>query len=211
MAQEERHESARPPRLFRAPRRRLRRWIARWNQTSWTRRPRPWWSSTSRTTSATPTGRRRRWGWTSLRCRRRCPRSRSSSGWHGCHVPRIYLRGEHSHWFNTDVWLRRGAKGNSIDAPKVPIVEAGSWGAEFFEAHPQPDESRDASIGTPGSPTRRSNSRCRRCTRRTWCSAAPRRTSAWKRPHAMRSCGCITPSSSPTAWPAAPPNSTAPL
>ena len=55
-------------------------------------------------------------------------------------VPRIYLRGEHSHWFNTDVWLRRGAKGNSIDAPKVPIVEAGSWGAEFFEVDPQPDE-----------------------------------------------------------------------
>ena len=55
-------------------------------------------------------------------------------------VPRIYLRGEHSHWFNTDVWLRRGAKGHSVDAPKVPIVEAGSWGAEFFEVDPQPDE-----------------------------------------------------------------------
>jgi ureidoacrylate peracid hydrolase len=55
-------------------------------------------------------------------------------------VPRIYLRGEHSHWFNTDVWLRRGAKGHSIDAPKVPIVEAGSWGAGFFEVDPQPDE-----------------------------------------------------------------------
>jgi ureidoacrylate peracid hydrolase len=55
-------------------------------------------------------------------------------------VPRIYLRGEHSRWFNTDVWLRRGAKGHSIDAPKTPIVEAGSWGAEFFEVDPQPDE-----------------------------------------------------------------------
>lgn len=55
-------------------------------------------------------------------------------------VPRIYLRGEHSHWFNTDAWLRRGTKGHSINAPKVPIVEAGSWGADFFEVDPQPDE-----------------------------------------------------------------------
>lgn len=55
-------------------------------------------------------------------------------------VPRIYLRGEHSRWFNTDVWLRRGAKGHSINVPKVPFVEAGSWGAEFFEVDPQPDE-----------------------------------------------------------------------
>lgn len=55
-------------------------------------------------------------------------------------VPRIYLRGEHSRWFNTEVWLRRGANGQSINAPTVPFVEAGSWGAEFFEVDPQPDE-----------------------------------------------------------------------
>lgn len=56
------------------------------------------------------------------------------------HVPRIYLRGEHSRWFNSETWLRRGAKGRSVDAVSVPIVEAGSWGADFYEVSPQPDE-----------------------------------------------------------------------
>lgn len=58
----------------------------------------------------------------------------------GIDVPRIYLRGEHSHWFNSDIWLRRGAKGRSIDTTRVPLVEAGSWGAEFYEVSPRPDE-----------------------------------------------------------------------
>jgi ureidoacrylate peracid hydrolase len=58
----------------------------------------------------------------------------------GADVPRIYLRGEHSRWFNSDVWLRRGAKGRSINAPRIPFVEAGSWGAEFYEVSPQADE-----------------------------------------------------------------------
>jgi ureidoacrylate peracid hydrolase len=55
-------------------------------------------------------------------------------------VPRIFLKGEHSSWFNSDVWLRRGAKGRSIDAPSIPFVEAGSWGAEFYEVAPLQDE-----------------------------------------------------------------------
>jgi ureidoacrylate peracid hydrolase len=58
----------------------------------------------------------------------------------GADVPRIYLRGEHSRWFNSEVWLRRGAKGRSVDAVRIPIVEAGSWGAEFYEVSPQTDE-----------------------------------------------------------------------
>lgn len=55
-------------------------------------------------------------------------------------VPRIFLRGEHSDWFNTSTWLRRGAKGRSIDATAVPIVQAGSWGAGFYEVSPREDE-----------------------------------------------------------------------
>jgi ureidoacrylate peracid hydrolase len=55
-------------------------------------------------------------------------------------VPRIFLRGEHSRWFNSDTWIRRGAKGRSIDAVRTPIVEAGSWGAEFYHVSPRDDE-----------------------------------------------------------------------
>jgi ureidoacrylate peracid hydrolase len=55
-------------------------------------------------------------------------------------VPRIYLRGEHSQWFNSDVWVRRGAKGRSVDATRIPVVQAGSWGAEFYRVRPREDE-----------------------------------------------------------------------
>jgi ureidoacrylate peracid hydrolase len=55
-------------------------------------------------------------------------------------VPRIYLRGEHSRWFNSDVWIRRGAKGRSVDAVRTPIVQAGSWGAAFYRVSPRDDE-----------------------------------------------------------------------
>ena len=55
-------------------------------------------------------------------------------------VPRIYLRGEHSRWFNGDVWIRRGAKGRSVDAIRIPMVEAGSWGADFYRVSPREDE-----------------------------------------------------------------------
>lgn len=55
-------------------------------------------------------------------------------------VPRIFVRGEHNHWFNTDAWLQRGSGGSSLDAKSVPIVESGSWGAEFYQIEPREDE-----------------------------------------------------------------------
>jgi ureidoacrylate peracid hydrolase len=55
-------------------------------------------------------------------------------------VPRIFLRGEHNRWFNSDVWIRRGAKGRSVDAVRTPIVESGTWGAEFYRVKPRDDE-----------------------------------------------------------------------
>jgi ureidoacrylate peracid hydrolase len=55
-------------------------------------------------------------------------------------VPRIYLRGEHNHWFDTATWLARGAAGKSIRAQAVPYVESGTWGADFFVVAPADDE-----------------------------------------------------------------------
>jgi ureidoacrylate peracid hydrolase len=56
------------------------------------------------------------------------------------HVPRIYLRGEHNHWFDSPSWKARGAAGQSVRAEEIPYVESGTWGAEFFEIAPQGDE-----------------------------------------------------------------------
>lgn len=55
-------------------------------------------------------------------------------------VPRIFVRGEHNHWFNTDPWLQRGLGGSSVDATTVPIVESGSWGAGFYQIEPREDD-----------------------------------------------------------------------
>jgi ureidoacrylate peracid hydrolase len=55
-------------------------------------------------------------------------------------VPRIYLRGEHNRWTNSDNWLARGGKGTSVNAERIPMVESGSWGAEFYRVNPRPDE-----------------------------------------------------------------------
>jgi ureidoacrylate peracid hydrolase len=55
-------------------------------------------------------------------------------------VPRIFLRGEHNHWFNTDPWLERGFAGTTVDAQTVPIVETGSWGANFYQIDPTPED-----------------------------------------------------------------------
>ncbi len=55
-------------------------------------------------------------------------------------VPRIYLRGEHNHWFDTPTWVARGAAGRSIRAQVVPYVETGTWGADFFVVTPADDE-----------------------------------------------------------------------
>lgn len=56
-------------------------------------------------------------------------------------VPRIYLKTEHSHWFDTDAWLSRGrgSGGDRLDPQRVPVCAAGSWGSELFEVEPDPD------------------------------------------------------------------------
>jgi ureidoacrylate peracid hydrolase len=56
-------------------------------------------------------------------------------------VPRIYLRTEHSHWFDTEAWLARGrgSGGDRVDPQRVPVCAAGSWGCELFELEPDPE------------------------------------------------------------------------
>jgi ureidoacrylate peracid hydrolase len=56
-------------------------------------------------------------------------------------VPRLYLKTEHSHWFDTDAWLSRGrgSGGDRLDPTRVPVCAAGSWGSELFELEPDPD------------------------------------------------------------------------
>lgn len=46
--------------------------------------------------------------------------------------PCIHLRTEHSSWTDTPAWLLRGSTGDLLDATRVPIVAAGTWGAEPF-------------------------------------------------------------------------------
>jgi ureidoacrylate peracid hydrolase len=55
-------------------------------------------------------------------------------------VPRIFVRQTHSHWFNTAGWLSRGRDGAALDVVRNPIVEDGTWGAEFFAVEPREDE-----------------------------------------------------------------------
>lgn len=55
-------------------------------------------------------------------------------------VPRVFLRGEHSHWYNSRPWLERGAAGSSVDVSRVGVVEANTWGAAFYEVEPRQEE-----------------------------------------------------------------------
>jgi len=55
-------------------------------------------------------------------------------------VPRIFVRGEHNRWFNTEPWLERGLAGSAVDAPSIPIVESGTGGADFYQVEPREDE-----------------------------------------------------------------------
>jgi ureidoacrylate peracid hydrolase len=54
-------------------------------------------------------------------------------------VPTVFLRVTHGPWFNTDAWLRRGAGGHTLSA-ETPIVADGTWGAEFCQIRPSPDD-----------------------------------------------------------------------
>jgi ureidoacrylate peracid hydrolase len=58
----------------------------------------------------------------------------------GADVVRIFVRQTHSHWFNTPGWLTRGRGAGVIAPDRIPLVEEGTWGAEFYEIAPRPDE-----------------------------------------------------------------------
>jgi ureidoacrylate peracid hydrolase len=54
-------------------------------------------------------------------------------------VPTVFLRVTHSPWFSTDGWLRRGAGGATLSSA-TPIVADGTWGAEFCQVSPAPND-----------------------------------------------------------------------
>jgi ureidoacrylate peracid hydrolase len=55
-------------------------------------------------------------------------------------VPRIFVRQSHSHWFNTKGWLGRGRGSPALSPDRIPLVEEGTWGAEFYAVEPRSDE-----------------------------------------------------------------------
>lgn len=59
---------------------------------------------------------------------------------HECGVPTVFLRVVHGAWFDTAAWRRRGAGGGSLNAEETPVTVEGSWGAEFCQVVPGPDD-----------------------------------------------------------------------
>ena len=55
-------------------------------------------------------------------------------------VVRIHVRATHSHWFNTPGWLTRGRGAGAIKVDRMPLVEEGTWGADFYGVEPTDDE-----------------------------------------------------------------------
>jgi ureidoacrylate peracid hydrolase len=56
-------------------------------------------------------------------------------------VPRIYLRVVQHEWFTTPAMHARGRAGDLLgDLDATPLVQEGSWGADFYELEPAPDE-----------------------------------------------------------------------
>jgi len=52
----------------------------------------------------------------------------------GARVPVVWLRTEHDGWTNSPAWLTRDVR------TRAEICATGSWGAEFFQVRPRPDE-----------------------------------------------------------------------
>lgn len=55
-------------------------------------------------------------------------------------VPVIFVRTTHSHWFDTPAWRRRGRAGPTLDVDRIPITQAGSWGAELYGVVPREED-----------------------------------------------------------------------
>ena len=58
----------------------------------------------------------------------------------GAGVPRIYLQVLHNEWFDTPGWFARGRGGSTLDVESIPIIEEGTWGADFYRIAPKADE-----------------------------------------------------------------------
>jgi len=55
-------------------------------------------------------------------------------------VPTVFVRVTHSSWFDNPAWVGRGAGGRTLDADRMPVVAHGSWGAEFCDVRPGPND-----------------------------------------------------------------------
>lgn len=55
-------------------------------------------------------------------------------------VPCILVRTTHGPWTDTHGWRSRGQGGDMLDLEQTPLVAVGSWGAEFFEVEPRPED-----------------------------------------------------------------------
>jgi ureidoacrylate peracid hydrolase len=55
-------------------------------------------------------------------------------------VPVIFMRTTHSEWFDTPAWVSRGRGGDVLDVDRIPLVQEGTWGAEFYGVQPGPDD-----------------------------------------------------------------------
>lgn len=56
---------------------------------------------------------------------------------HAADVPTIFLRTTDGPWSDTPAWSRRPRVGDT-STERIPLVEEGSWGAEFYNLTPQP-------------------------------------------------------------------------
>lgn len=52
----------------------------------------------------------------------------------------IYVRTTHGPWTDTPAWRTRGSTGSDLAVDSVPLVQAGTWGAELYELSPRDDE-----------------------------------------------------------------------
>lgn len=55
-------------------------------------------------------------------------------------IPTVFVRGAHSEWTDEPAWVQRGSAGSVVDMDRVPVVRAGTWGADYYRLEPQPDE-----------------------------------------------------------------------
>lgn len=55
-------------------------------------------------------------------------------------VPRVLVRVAHSDWTDDTAWLERGGSGPVLDIKRTPVCREGTWGSQFFELEPGPED-----------------------------------------------------------------------